>query len=181
MQTFEDTPPGAPGPSAAAWRNLELVVAVAANGVIGRNNGLPWHLPPDLRHFRRLTTGHAIIMGRKTWEAIGRPLPERQNIVLTRRRDLHPTGAETAASLDDAMALVRLPPPVFCIGGAEIFRDTLARAHRLHVTHIAADFEGDTYFPPIDSRVWRETARDVHRAGIDAPFDYAFVTYDRAA
>src|SRR5207237_8617971 len=110
-------------------------------------NELPWRLPADLRHFRRLTTGHAVLMGRKTWESIGRPLPDRQNIVITRREDWQATGAEVAHSLIDAMARVRLPDPVFCTGGGEIFREALPLATRMHVTEIAATFEGDAFFP----------------------------------
>lgn len=154
---------------------------MAANRVIGVGNRLPWRLPADLRHFRRVTTGHGVIMGRKTWEAIGRPLPDRQNIVISRRRDFAATGAEVTHSLADAIGRVRLPDPVFCIGGAEIFRDALPLASRLHVTEIGADFEGDAHFPVIDRSAWRETARDVHRDDPDASFEYAFVTYDRVA
>lgn len=178
MEAFEDTPARTPGPSTRG-RKLELVVAVAANGVIGHGNRLPWHLPADLKHFRRLTTGHSIIMGRKTWDAIGRPLPDRQSIVITRRADFRAEGADIAHTLDEAIACARLPDPVYCIGGGEIFRDALARASRLHVTEIAADFEGDAFFPQIDQSQWRETSKELHRAHGEAPFDYAFVTYDR--
>lgn len=162
-------------------RALEIVVAVAANGVIGRGSQLPWHLPADLRHFRRLTTGHSIIMGRRTWDAIGRPLPDRQSIVITRSRDFRAEGAEVAHTVDEAIARAYLPDPVYCIGGGEIFRDALPRASRLHVTEIDARFEGDAFFPEIDRAAWRETHRELHRSEADVPFDYAFVTYDRAA
>ncbi len=159
---------------------MEIVVAIAANGVIGDRNGLPWRLPADLRHFRKLTTGHAVLMGRKTWESIGRPLPERQNIVITRSRDFRADGVEVAHSLDDAIALARLPAPLCCIGGGEIFRIALPRATRMYITEIAAAFPGDAHFPEYDRIAWRESARESHPAGIDAPFAYAFVTYDRA-
>lgn len=162
-------------------RELELVVAVAANGVIGARNQLPWKLPADLRHFRRLTTGHSVIMGRKTWDAIGRPLPDRQNIVITRLADFRAEGADVAHSLDAAIAVARLPDPVFCIGGGQIFGDAMPRASRMHVTEIAASFDGDAYFPAIDRAQWREISREVHHAEADVPFDYAFVTYDRVA
>ena len=157
------------------------MVAVASNGVIGRGNQLPWHLPADLKHFRRITTGHSIVMGRRTWEAIGRPLPDRQNIVISRRRGFHAEGAEVAHTLEEAIACARLPDPVFCIGGGEIFRDAMPRASRLHVTEIGASFEGDAFFPEIDRREWRETSRERHGSDHGVPFDYAFVTYDRVA
>jgi len=180
MQAFEDTPARTPRPSEHA-RELHLVVAVAANGVIGRGNALPWHLPADLKHFRRITTGHAIVMGRRTWEAIGRPLPDRQNIVITRRADFRVPGADVVHTLDEAIARAHLPDPVYCIGGGEIFRDALPRASRLHVTEIGAHFDGDAFFPEIDRAVWRETSREAHDAGDGTPFEYAFVTYDRVA
>ena len=179
MQVFQDTPAPAAPPSARLVASLELVVAVAANGIIGDRNRLPWHLPTDLRRFKALTIGHAMVMGRKTWEAIGRPLPERQSLVITRQPNFAARGAECAGSLDEAIALVRRPGPVFCIGGEQIFREALPRATRMHVTEIAADFAGDARFPPFDRSAWREVAREAHPAGIDAPFAFAFVTCER--
>ncbi len=166
--------------AAARAATLELVVAIAANGVIGNGNRLPWHLPADLKRFRALTTGHAIVMGRRTWESIGRALPDRQSIVVTRQRDFAAPGAEVAPSLEDAIARVVRPDPVYCIGGAEIFRAALELATRMHVTEIDADFPGDALFPEYDRMEWREAAREVHPAGTDAAFAYAFVTYERA-
>jgi dihydrofolate reductase len=162
-------------------RALELVVAMDRNGAIGYRNALPWRLPADLKRFRELTGGHAVIMGRKTWESIGRPLPDRQNIVVSRRADFMPDAVHTAHSLDEAIDMVRLPGPIFCIGGAELFRVALPRAKRLHITEIAAEFPGDTFFPLYDRSVWRETAREEHPASGDIAFDYAFVTYDRVS
>ena len=179
MQTVEDTPAESPRPRDGPGPELELVVAVAANGVIGRNNALPWHLPADLRHFRRLTTGHAMVMGRKTWASIGRPLPERQSIVITRDRDFAAIGATVVHSLDDALRASTLPGPVYCIGGAAIFRDALPRARRLHMTELAESFAGDVFLPAYDRTEWQETWRETHPAGTDAPFAFAFVTYDR--
>jgi dihydrofolate reductase len=181
MQAAEDTPARSAWPTRGPGGALELVVAVAANGVIGARNELPWRLPADLRHFRRLTTGHAVLMGRKTWDAIGRPLPDRQNIVITRRDDWQATGADVAHSVVDAIACVRLPDPVFCIGGGEIFREALPLATRMHVTEIAESFEGDAFFPAFDRSTWRATWREEHRDEDEAPFAYAFVTYDRVA
>ncbi len=156
---------------------LALVAAVAKNGVIGSGNALPWRLPEDLRRFRALTMGHAVIMGRKTWQSIGRPLPGRQNIVVTRQRNLAAEGATVVASLDDALRAVSLPAPAFCIGGGELYALALPRATTLHCTQIDREFAGDTRFPEIDRDTWRETSRETHRA--PEGFDYAFVTFER--
>jgi dihydrofolate reductase len=176
---------GAPGASASAddtnatpaTVELAIVAAVAANGVIGDADRLPWRLPADLRRFRALTTGHTVIMGRRTWASIGRALPDRQNIVVTRQPRLDAPGAEVAHSLQDALALVRRPGPAFCIGGGEISREALPHATTLYLTEIAREVAGDTTFPAIDRRTWREAAREPHA---DNGFTYAFVTYCRA-
>lgn len=152
-------------------------MAVAANGVIGKDNRLPWRLPEDLKRFRALTTGHAIIMGRRTWESLPHALPGRQNIVVTRQADYVATGAEVASSLDAALAAVRLPAPAFCIGGGQLYGEALPRADELQVTEIARDFDGDAWFPPIDARTWREVDRVPGTVQADAGFAYAFVTY----
>jgi dihydrofolate reductase len=158
---------------------LALIVAVARNGVIGRDGTLPWRLPEDLRRFRELTTGHAIVMGRRTWESLPHALPGRQNIVVTRRAGFRAEGAIVAGSLDEALARVTQPPPVFCIGGGELFREALPRADVAYVTEIARDFDGDATFPPLDPGRWRETRRESRvREGADG-FAYAFVTYAR--
>jgi dihydrofolate reductase len=156
---------------------LALIAAVARNGVIGGGNALPWRLPADLRRFRTLTTGHTVVMGRKTWESIGRALPDRQNIVVTRQPGYAAAGAQVKASLDDALQAAALPGPVFCIGGGELYALALPRAATLHLTEIDRDFEGDTRFPDFDRAAWREAARDEHRA--PDGFGYAFVTYER--
>jgi dihydrofolate reductase len=164
------------GGKAPADAGLAIVAAVAANGVIGRAGRLPWQLPADLRHFRVLTTGHAVIMGRKTWASLGRALPERQNIVVTRSPALDAVEAEVAPSLEDALARVRLPAPAFCIGGAELYREALLRARVLHLTEIDRAFDGDTVFPPFDRRAWREVAREPR---VHDGLGFAFVTYRR--
>ena len=158
---------------------LALIAAVAANGVIGRDTAMPWHLPDDLRRFRRITTGHAIVMGRKTWEAIGRPLPDRESIVVTRQAGYVAAGASVATSLDDALHRATMPPPVCCIGGEEIFRLALPRAGVMHLTLLDAPFEGDVHFPPFDAAEWIETSRERHEPGAHGPFGYAFVTLVR--
>ena len=156
-----------------------LVAAVARNGVIGANNTLPWRLPADLKHFRSLTTGHTIVMGRKTWESLGRPLPERQNIVVTRSPDYTARGALVVASLDAVLAAAALPAPIFCIGGGELYRAALPRADALYLTEIDRDFVGDATFPAFDRRAWRETARESHASDTPDGFAFAFVTYRR--
>ncbi|MEO5764743.1 MAG: dihydrofolate reductase [Casimicrobiaceae bacterium] len=158
---------------------LALLAALARNRVIGVANALPWRLPADLRHFRTLTTGHTIVMGRKTWESIGRALPDRQNIVVTRRPDYAAAGAQVVASLDGALAEAARPAPVFCIGGGELYRAALDRADALYLTEIDADFAGDTTFPEFDRSAWRETAREAHAADAPGGLAYAFVTYRR--
>jgi dihydrofolate reductase len=158
---------------------LTLIAAVARNGVIGQDNRLPWHLPADLKHFKALTTGHAVIMGRKTWESLPekfRPLPGRQNIVVTRNAAYRADGAVVVTSLPAALAAAA-GDEAFVIGGAELYRAALPLAARLQLTEIDADYAGDTWFPPRDPQAWRETARDAQRD--EAGLGYAFVTYER--
>jgi dihydrofolate reductase len=162
-----------------ALPELAIVAAVAANGVIGDGNRLPWRLPADLRRFRALTTGHAVIMGRRTWESIGRALPDRQNIVVTRQRGFAAPGAEVAASLDEALARARMPGPAFCIGGGELYREALPRAATLQLTEIARAYDGDATFPAFDRDAWREVAREAVAAAADGTPAFAFVTYRR--
>jgi len=166
------TPPARPAP-------LALIAAVAANGVIGDGNRLPWRLPEDLRRFRAVTTGHAVIMGRKTWESLPGPLPARQCIVVTRDPDYGAQGAEVATSLDAALALVRLPPPAFCIGGGELYRVAFERAQILYLTEIDRDFAGDVTFPSYDPAAWRETSRESRTGEGPGAFTYSFVTRER--
>jgi dihydrofolate reductase len=142
---------------------------------------MPWRLPADLKHFRALTTGHAVIMGRKTWESLPGPLPGRQNIVVTRDAHYAAPGAETAPTLAAALALVRLPPPAFCIGGGELYRAALPRATTLFLTEIERDFDGDVTFPPFDPGAWPETQREAHRGEDPDGFGYSFVTRARRA
>lgn len=158
---------------------LTLIAAVARNGVIGIGNRLPWHLPADLKHFKALTLGHPVIMGRKTWESLPekfRPLPERRNIVVTRDGSYRAEGAVVAPSLPAALAAAG-GGEAFLIGGAELYATALPLANRLQLTEIDATFEGDAWFPAIDPGLWHEVARQAHRG--DEGFDYAFVTYER--
>lgn len=158
---------------------ISLIVARARNGVIGRNGTLPWRLPEDLAHFKRTTMGHPVVMGRRTWESIGRPLPGRRNIVVSRQAGFMAAGAEVALSLDAAIARCADAAEVFVIGGEQLYREALPRAQRLVVTEIDADFEGDTFFPPIDTRLWRETAREHVEAMGQRDYGIDFVVYER--
>ena len=156
---------------------LVLIAAVARNGVIGAANALPWRLPDDMRRFRALTSGHAVIMGRRTWESLPRALPDRQNIVVSGRAGMMATGADVVSSFPAALACVRLPQPVFCIGGGEIYGLALPHADALFLTEIDADFAGDTYFPAFDRAQWQATERSA-LIGADG-LDHRFVTWRR--
>lgn len=162
---------------------VSLVVAAAANGVIGRDNAMPWHLPEDLAHFKRLTLGHPVVMGRRTYESIlatlGKPLPGRTNIVVTRQPGFAAPGCTVVGSLEAALDAARGAEEVFVIGGAEIYRLALARADRVYLTRIDAAFEGDATFPALDTVKWRETARENHPATGGRSFGFAFVRYER--
>jgi len=158
--------------------HLTLVVAIDANNGIGIDNKLPWHLPEDLAHFKRVTLGRPIVMGRKTFDSIGRALPGRRNIVITRNSGWSHAGVETAASLEAAVALLD-GERASIIGGAQVFAEALAVADEMIVTHIDHAFACDTFFPAIDPAVWLETARERHHADTIG-CDYAFVTYRRA-
>ncbi|NWG31779.1 MAG: dihydrofolate reductase [Rhodocyclaceae bacterium] len=160
---------------------IVIVAAVARNGVIGRENALPWHLPEDLAHFKALTTGHAVLMGRKTWESLPakfRPLPNRRNYVLTRDPYYVAPGATVLHSLEEAMKLGAGETALFVIGGAELYAHSLPFADRLELTEIDLDAEGDAHFPGFDRDAWREVRRV---PGVSANgLAYAFVTYERA-
>ncbi len=154
---------------------VSLVVARADNGVIGRDNALPWRIPADLQHFKRLTMGKPVVMGRRTFESIGRPLPGRENIVLTRDPDWRTEGVTVAAGLD--IALANDLDEVSVIGGAQVYALALPLADRIHLTEVHATPEGDTVLPPFGPE-WRETARVDHPADGDTP-GYSFVTLER--
>jgi dihydrofolate reductase len=158
---------------------LTLIVARARNGVIGRGGTLPWRLAEDLAHFKRTTMGHPIVMGRRTWESIGRPLPGRRSIVVSRDPTFSAAGAEVVESLDAALRVAGDVPEIFLIGGAQLFEAAAGRAHRMLVTEIDADFEGDTTFPHPDPREWVAVQREPHAATASRPFALEYVTYDR--
>ena len=156
---------------------LTLIVARARNGVIGKDNAMPWKIPGEQAYFKRVTMSHPIIMGRKTWESIGRPLPGRRSIVVTRNPEFVAPGAEVVPSLDAALAQCAEAAEAFVIGGAELYRLALPRADRLLITEIDHDFYGDTYFPAPDTARWREAARDHHAATEERPFAVDYVEY----
>jgi dihydrofolate reductase len=160
---------------------LTLIVARARNGVIGRDNQLPWRLPEDLAFFKRTTMGAPIIMGRKTHESIGRPLPGRRNIVVTRNVQRRFAGCDTATNLADALSLAAQDqaPEAFLIGGEQLYKEGLAHADKLVITEISIDFDGDAHFATLDPQEWEEVAHETHRAHTPNEFDYAFVTYRR--
>lgn len=165
-------------PSAGAGEpRIHLVAALATNGVIGAGGRLPWHLPEDLKHFRALTLGHPVIMGRRTWESLGKALPGRENIVVTRRPGYQAADASVTASLEAALALCLGEPVAFVIGGARLYAAALPLAHALVLTEIHRDFDGDTRFPEWDRSRWRETRRKPQTAAGGLRFD--FVLYER--
>ena len=151
---------------------VSLVVAASTNNVIGSDGGLPWHLPDDLRHFKRLTTGNPIVMGRRTFESIGRPLPNRRNIVMTRDPDYVAPGCDVVSSVREALDLLKDTDEVMIIGGGQVYRDFLPHADRIYLTRVQADVEGDTYFPDIDEAGWRLVSSEPHAA--DEKHAYAF-------
>jgi dihydrofolate reductase len=164
---------------------LSLLVAIAENGIIGREGELPWHIAADLRRFKRLTMGHAILMGRKTWESIGRSLPGRTSIIITNQMNYDPGDGRTlvARSLDEAVELAKQADceqdHLFIIGGAAIYRDALPRADRLYLTRVHANVEGDVSFPPVDWSQWELREQSRHTADPLNDYDYTFEMYER--
>lgn len=159
---------------------LSAVVAVSDNGVIGRDNALPWHLPADLAYFRRVTMGKPILMGRRTWESIGRPLPGRRNIVMTRGAFSAP-GVDTVHSLEEAEALVAGEPEMMIIGGAEVFRIAMPRMTHIHLTRVHCRIDGDVFMPEIAAGEWREVSREEHPADARNACALTFTLLERVA
>lgn len=155
-----------------------MIAAMAENRVIGRDNQLPWHLPADLAHFKRLTLGHTLIMGRRTYESIGRPLPQRRSIVVSRNPTFTAPGVEVASSLDAALQLAAGDAEVFVIGGAELFRLAWPRAQRLYLTRVHAEVPGDTFLPELDAG-WQLVDEELRPADEKNPYDLSFQTYQR--
>jgi dihydrofolate reductase len=157
---------------------ISLVVAMDEDRLIGVDGGLPWKLSNDLKHFKRVTLGKTVLMGRKTWASLGRPLPERENWVLTRDGSFKPAGARVFGKLDDALREAG-DRELMVIGGAELYRQTLPIAHRIFLTRVHAQLRGDTHFPEIDAAAWREIARDDHAADDRHAHAYSFITLER--
>ena len=173
---MSQSPGGAPQSTPQSTR-VYLVAAVAANGIIGANGQLPWHIPEELKHFKKLTLGHPVIMGRRTWESLKGPLPQRENIVVTRQAGYDAPGAAVANSLQAALAMCLGEPVAFVIGGTELFKESLPVADGMVLTEIQRDYEGDTWFPGWDRKQWKESQREAHTAGDGTRFD--FVLYER--
>lgn len=158
---------------------ISLIVAAADNDVIGRDGELPWRLADDLKHFRRITIGKPVIMGRRTWESIGRPLPGRHNIVITRRANTVAPGCTVVDSAEAAIAAAGAAEELLVIGGAEIYSLFLPRARRIYMTRVHAEPDGDVRFPPVDWSAWSAADAERHSADAANDFDYTFITYTR--
>ena len=157
---------------------ISIIVAVAKNGVIGDKNSLLWHISEDLRFFKRTTSGHPVIMGRKTYESLGRPLPNRENVVVSRTADSI-EGCTVARSLKEAVAMFPAEEEVFIIGGAQIYALALDIADRFYLTRVEHEYEGDTSFPAWDESAWRLLSREEHERGEKYPYPFAFEVYER--
>jgi len=155
---------------------VSAVVAIAENYAIGKNNELLWYLPADLKHFKAVTSGHTVIMGRKTYESIGKPLPNRRNVVVTRKKDLLIPGVEITNGIDEALLLCSNETEVFIIGGAEIYKSALERTDRIYLTTVHHSYEADAYFPEIDRDQWRETEIEKHLPDEKNKLAYTFST-----
>ena len=159
---------------------VSIIVAIAQNGTIGDKNALLWHIKEDMRFFRTTTSGHPVIMGRKTFESLGsKPLPKRTNIVIT-RADREFEGALTAHSLEEAIRMAGEDEEIFIMGGAQIYREALSVVERMYITHVERDYEGDTVFPEIDYSQWRLVDVVRHERGEEYEYPFEFRTYDRA-
>ncbi|MEN8185819.1 MAG: dihydrofolate reductase [Bacteroidota bacterium] len=158
---------------------LTIIAAIAENNALGKDNQLIWHLPADLKRFKKVTSGHHVIMGRKTFDSLGKPLPNRTTIIITRKNDYHVEGCLTANSLDEAIELARADKDPYILGGAEIYKQAMAVADKLDLTFIHHKFEADAFFPEIDKSVWKETSRQDYKADEKNKYDYSFVSYEK--
>jgi len=156
-----------------------IIAAVAENNALGKDNQLLWHLPADLKRFKKVTHNHIVIMGRKTFESLGKPLPNRTNIVITRNKDFKVEGCITVHSLEEALTHVKQHEDLFILGGAEIYKQAIKIADQLDLTFVHQTFEADAFFPEIDKTIWKETSREDFKADDKNNFDYSFVMFDR--
>ncbi|TKC10788.1 dihydrofolate reductase [Pedobacter polaris] len=158
---------------------LSLIVAISENNAIGKDNKLLWHLPADLKHFKEITTGHPILMGRKTYDSIGRPLPNRRNIVITRSASLEIPNVEVVNNLEDAISLCAKENEVFIIGGAEIYKHALELTNRIYLTTVHQTYEADAFFPELKMNEWKEVFNEYHPADEKNSVAYTFSTLER--
>jgi dihydrofolate reductase len=158
---------------------LSLIVAMSRNGIIGKDNALPWHLSGDLKRFRAVTMGHHIVMGRKTFESIGRLLPGRQTVIVSRNPRYRFDGAVVVASIDAAIEVCDADREIFFIGGAELYRQVLDRVTRIYLTEVDTELVGDAYFPPFDRQGWQEVSRETYSADEANQYPYQFIILDR--
>ena len=158
---------------------VSAIVAAADNNAIGKGNQLLWHLPNDLRFFKKTTSGHTVIMGRKTYESVGKPLPNRRNVVITRQEGYTLAGAEVVHSLDEALAGCAGEEEVFIVGGAEIYRQALPLTNRVYLTQVHAQLEGDAYFPELDKNEWKLETAESHNPDERHAYGYTFKVYER--
>lgn len=162
-----------------ATPNISAIVAMSSNQVIGNNNQLPWYLPADLKHFKMLTTGNIVLMGRKTFASIGKPLPNRINIILTRNLDFKAEGCVIIHEPQEAFNFIEKEKELFIIGGAEIYQEFLPYIHRIYLTLVHKEIIGDTYFPTLDSNEWQEMTRENHAVDEHHAIPYSFLTLER--
>ena len=159
--------------------NISIIVAISENNAIGKDNQLLWHLPADLKHFKAITSGHPIIMGRKTYESIGKPLPNRRNIIITRQKGLEIPGAEVVNSIPNALSLCSTTDEVFIIGGAEIYKSALTFTNRIYLTTIHQHYEADAFFPTLVNEDWTTINKEYHPADEKNSVAYTFSTLQR--
>jgi dihydrofolate reductase len=155
---------------------ISIIVAIAENNAIGKNNQLLWRLPTDLKHFKTITSGHTVIMGRKTFDSVGKPLPNRRNIVITRDASLKIEGAEVTGSLEEAISLCDPNEEVFIVGGAEIYNQSMTKTDKIYLTRVHQTFEADTFFPEIDQKIWKEIDAERHEPDEKNPLAFTFST-----
>jgi|TARA_B110000908_G_C10217037_1_gene433306 dihydrofolate reductase len=160
---------------------ITVIAAIAKNNALGKDNDLIWYLPADLKRFKKVTTGHYILMGRNTFESIGKPLPNRTTIIITRNKNYSKEGCLTAGSIEEAIELAKEEAQLFIIGGAQIYKEIMAKdlADQLDITLVHSEFEADVYFPEIDAKVWKEAVREDFKADEKNDYDYSFISYQK--
>jgi len=160
---------------------ITIIAAIGENNALGKDNDLIWHLPADLKRFKKTTTGHHILMGRNTFESIGKPLPNRTTVIITRNKRYKQEGCEVAYSIEKALEIAKEDTQIFIIGGAQIYRQALENnlVDKLDITIVHKEFEADVFFPKIDAKIWKETSREDFKADDKNKYDYSFVSYEK--